>query len=179
MRFVRFTDNLADLTVDRAGAAARAAGFDGLDLTLRPGGHVPPERAEVGLSEAKRRADAAGVTIPMVSTAVTDVDSPHAEAVFAATAHYGARLVRLGYWEYRPFGALAAQVDEARAKLGETENAPPSRGNRPPSPGDVPCHGLDFPASRSSRLSQPRPPWPRIRSRQRPMNRRGGRGSSS
>jgi sugar phosphate isomerase/epimerase len=53
----------------------------------------------------------------MVSTAVTDVDSPHADAIFAAAAHYGARLVKLGYWEYRPFGTLAAQVDEARAKL--------------------------------------------------------------
>jgi sugar phosphate isomerase/epimerase len=118
MRFVLFTDNLAELTVAHACASARAAGFDGLDLTLRPGGHVPPETAEVGLAVAKRGAHAAGVTIPMVSTAVTDVDSPHAEAVFAAAAHYGARLVKLGYWEYRPFGTLAAQVGEARARLG-------------------------------------------------------------
>jgi sugar phosphate isomerase/epimerase len=118
MRFVLFTDNLADLTVARACAAAKAAGFDGLDLTLRPGGHVRPEGAEVGLAEARRLADAAGVTIPMVSTAVTDLESPHAEAVFAAAAHYGARLVKLGYWDYRPFGTLASQVDEVRAKLG-------------------------------------------------------------
>jgi sugar phosphate isomerase/epimerase len=118
MRFVLFTDNLADLSVARACAGAKAAGFDGLDLTLRPGGHVRPEEAEVGLAEAKRQADAAGVSIPMVSTGVTDVDSPHAEAVFAAAAHYGARLVKLGYWEYRPFGTLAAQVDEVRVKLG-------------------------------------------------------------
>ena len=40
MKFVLFTDNLADLTVPEACAAARRAGFDGLDLTLRPGGHV-------------------------------------------------------------------------------------------------------------------------------------------
>ena len=118
MQFVLFTDNLADLTVARAGTAAKAAGFDGLDLTLRPGGHVRPEDAEVGLSGARRDADAAGVALPMVSTAVTDVDSPHAEAVFAAAAHYGARLVKLGYWDYRPFGTLAAQVEEVRAKLG-------------------------------------------------------------
>ena len=59
---------------------AKAAGFDGLDLTLRPGGHVRPEAAEAGLAEARRAADAAGVAIPMVSTALTDVDSPHAEA---------------------------------------------------------------------------------------------------
>ena len=62
------------------------AGFAGLDLTLRPGGHVAPGHAEMGLAEARRVADAAGVAIPMISTAVTDTDSPHADAIFAAVA---------------------------------------------------------------------------------------------
>jgi sugar phosphate isomerase/epimerase len=117
MKFVLFTDNLADLTIAEACRAAKAAGFDGLDLTLRPGGHVKPEAAEVGLAEALRAASVEGVAIPMVTTAITDAASPHAEAIFAAAAHYGARRLKLGYWEYRPFGTLAAQVDEARRKL--------------------------------------------------------------
>ena len=117
MRFVLFTDNLADLSVAEACASAKSAGFDGLDLTLRPGGHVRPENAEMGLAAAKQSADAVGMTIPMVSTALTDIESPHAEAIFASAAHYGARLLKLGYWEYRPFGTLAGQVEEARAKL--------------------------------------------------------------
>jgi sugar phosphate isomerase/epimerase len=117
MKFILFTDNLADLNVARACESAKSAGFDGLDLTVRPGGHVPPEAAEVGLADAKRLADAAGAGIPMISTAVTDVDSPHAEAIFAAAAHYGARLIKLGYWEYRPFGMLATQIERAREKL--------------------------------------------------------------
>lgn len=117
MRFVLFTDNLSDLSIAKACQSSKAAGFDGLDLTLRPGGHVRPENAEMGLAEAKQTAEAAGLTIPMVSTALTDIDSPHAEAVFASAAHYGARLLKLGYWEYRPFGTLAKQVDETRAKL--------------------------------------------------------------
>jgi sugar phosphate isomerase/epimerase len=117
MKFVLFTDNLSDLTITQACESAKTAGFDGLDLTLRPGGHVLPEQAEVGLAEAKRLADAAGAVIPMISTSVTDVDSPHAEAVFAAAAHYGATFIKLGYWEYRPFGTLATQIDQAREKL--------------------------------------------------------------
>ncbi|MFO0954776.1 MAG: TIM barrel protein [Isosphaeraceae bacterium] len=117
MRYVLFTDNLADLTVAEACRAAKRAGFDGLDLTVRPGGHVPPDRAEVGLAAARRAADEAGVDIPMISTAITDADSPAAEAIFAAAAHYGARRLKLGYWEYQPFGTLAAQIDQARARL--------------------------------------------------------------
>ncbi len=117
MQFVLFTDNLSDLTIAQACAAAKKAGFDGVDLTLRPGGHVLPENAEVGLSEAKRIADDLGVAIPMVSTAITDAGSPHAEAIFASAVHYGVRRLKLGYWPYRPFGTLAAQIDEARARL--------------------------------------------------------------
>ncbi len=117
MKFVLFTDNLSDRTVPEACAAARRAGFDGLDLTVRPGGHVLPEAVGTGLVEAHRAALAAGVDIPMISTAVTDDDSPHAEAIFAAAAHEDIRRLKLGYWEYRPFGTLSAQIDEARAKL--------------------------------------------------------------
>jgi sugar phosphate isomerase/epimerase len=117
MQFVLFTDNLADITIPEACAGAKAAGFDGLDLTLRPGGHVLPESAETGMARARQAADAAGVSIPMVSTAVTDDRSPHAEAVFAAAAHYGARKVKLGYWEYSPFGSAAAQLEQARERL--------------------------------------------------------------
>ncbi|MBI4606803.1 MAG: sugar phosphate isomerase/epimerase [Planctomycetes bacterium] len=143
MQFVLFTDNLSDLTVAQCCAAAKRAGFDGLDLTLRPGGHVKPEDAEVGLSEAKRIADAEGVAIPMVSTAVTDTDSPHAEAIFAAAAHYGARRLKLGYWPYRPFGTLEAQVAECcrrlerLARLGEKYRVLPC----------VHCHSGRFVAS--------------------------------
>ncbi len=117
MQFVLFTDNLADLTIPQACTEAKKAGFDGLDLTLRPGGHVLPEHAEMGLAEAKRMADSLGATIPMISTGVTDIDSPHAEAIFAAAAHYGARRLKLGYWDYQPFGTAAKQIDQARGKL--------------------------------------------------------------
>lgn len=117
MQFVLFTDNLSDLAIPEACARAKAAGFDGIDLTLRPGGHVLPANAETGLASAKQAADAAGIAIPMISTAVTDHDSPHAEAVFAAAAHYGARRVKLGYWEYQPFGSAAAQLDQTRRRL--------------------------------------------------------------
>lgn len=117
MQFVLFTDNLADLSIAEACRGAREAGFDGLDLTLRPGGHVLPENAEAGLAEARRIADGEGVAIPMATTAITDVDSPHAEQIFASAAHYGIRRLKLGYWHYAPFGSAARQLDQARAAL--------------------------------------------------------------
>ncbi len=53
----------------------------------------------------------------MASTAISDVDSPHAEAVVAACAHYGVKQIKLGYWRYEPFGTAAKQIDAAKKKL--------------------------------------------------------------
>jgi len=117
VQYVLFTDNLADLSIAEACRSARDAGFDGVDLTVRPGGHVKPENAEMGLAEARRIAESEGVSIPMITTGLTDATEPHAEAIFAAAAHYGARMLKLGYWEYRPFGTLAKQIDAARERL--------------------------------------------------------------
>ena len=118
MRFVLFTDNLADLSVRDACRGAKKAGFDGLDLTVRPGGHVNPEDAETGLGAAHEVADEERMTIAMISTAIAAVDSPHAESIIAA-AHHRIRDFKLGYWRYEPFGNVLKQLDAARSKLGE------------------------------------------------------------
>ena len=117
MQYVLFTDNLSDLSFEMVGRAVKKAGFDGVDLTLRPGGHVLPENAEMGLSAARAVADRLHVEIPMASTAITDIDSPHAEDIVASCAHYGIRKIKLGYWRYQPFGTIQTQLDAARKKL--------------------------------------------------------------
>jgi sugar phosphate isomerase/epimerase len=115
MQFVLFTDNLADLSIRDACRASKRAGFDGLDLTLRPGGHVRPENAKE-LAKAHEIADEEGVSIPMVSTGIVAADAPFAEDVIAA-AHFRIQAFKLGYWRYQPFGTLEKQLDDARKKL--------------------------------------------------------------
>lgn len=117
MQYLLFTDNLSDLSLERVCSESTRAGFDGIDLTLRPGGHVLPENAEMGLSQAGQIADRAKVVIPLASTAIIDTSSSHAEDIFASCAHYGIRRIKLGYWRYRPFGTLVTQIEEARARL--------------------------------------------------------------
>ncbi len=117
MPFALFTDNIADLMIPQCFEAARRIGFDGLDLTARPGGHVKPEDVDRGLAAARKAADAAGMSLDMISTAISEVTSPHAEATFAAAAHYGVGKIKLGYWKYKPFGTAARQIDETRTKL--------------------------------------------------------------
>ena len=117
MQYVLFTDNLADLKIEQVFSEAKRAGFDGIDLTLRPGGHVLPENAEMGLSDVRATADRHNMVVPMASTAITDSDSPNAEDVIASCAHYGVSKIKLGYWRYEPFGTIQQQLDAARKKL--------------------------------------------------------------
>jgi sugar phosphate isomerase/epimerase len=116
MKFVLFTDNLADLSIREASRAAKNAGFDGLDLTVRPGGHVRPDNASNGLPDAQKIADEEGAPILMITTAITAAESDHAENIINA-AHARIPAFKLGYWHYQPFGTLAKQLDDARRKL--------------------------------------------------------------
>jgi len=116
MQFVLFTDNISELTIRDACRGAKQAGFEGLDLTVRNGGHVLPERVELGLPDADRIADAEGMTIPLIETSIQEATSPHAEKIIAA-AHERDRTFKLGYWRYEPFGTLLKQLDDARRKL--------------------------------------------------------------
>ena len=116
MQFALFTDDLSDLTVREVCRAAKKAGFDGLDLTMRPGGHVKPENAEAGLAETHAIADEEGVSILMATTGITVADDPLTEPVIAA-AHRRMRSFKLGYWRYEGFGSALKQLDDAKRKL--------------------------------------------------------------
>ena len=47
-----FSKHLQDMNYDQVGKALRDAGFDGVDLTVRPKGHVLPERVAEDLPRA-------------------------------------------------------------------------------------------------------------------------------
>ncbi|MCG8376425.1 MAG: twin-arginine translocation signal domain-containing protein, partial [Chlorobiales bacterium] len=51
-------------------------GFDGIDLTVRPKGHVLPERVQEDLPRALEAAQTAGLSIPMMTTAIQEPDDP-------------------------------------------------------------------------------------------------------
>jgi hypothetical protein len=52
----------------RLARSAKRLGFDGLDLTVRPGGHVLPERAADELPEAVATIRGEGLDVPMITT---------------------------------------------------------------------------------------------------------------
>ena len=76
-----------------------------------------PERVRDDLPRAVEAAKAAGLTIPMITTAIASVNEPHAEAVLETAGRLGVRDYRLGYITYDEARGVAGTLDALRAPL--------------------------------------------------------------
>lgn len=114
-----FSKHLQFLDYKAAAETAAEMGFDGLDIPVRPGGHVLPERAADDLPKAVEEVHKAGLSVPMITTAITGVDSPHAETVLKTAAKLGVEYYRLGYLSYEDSMGVAGSLDSFKPRLKE------------------------------------------------------------
>jgi len=91
LQFLDYQD-MADATVEM--------GFDGVDLTVRPGGHVLPERAEDDLPKAVEAIRRAGMSPKMLVSRVTNVGDKNGIQSLKTAAKLGFTHYRMGY--FRP-----------------------------------------------------------------------------
>lgn len=117
--FCLFSKHLPDLGWSDLGRAVKDAGFEGVDLTVRPRGHVLPERAAGDLPRAIEAIRAQGVAVPMITTALTSTRSPLARPLLEAAARNGVRYFKTGYWHYSDAPDVRAQVAAAGQDLTE------------------------------------------------------------
>ena len=113
--FCMFSKPLPELDWHALGRAAKDAGFEGVDLTVRPKGHVLPERAGDDLPRAIEAITASGLKVPMITTDLTSVTAPHARRVLEIAARSGVRYFKAGYWQY-------ASADVRREVAGAGSN---------------------------------------------------------
>ena len=114
--FVAFTESFEEWPIPKVCEKFKAIGLDGLDLTVRPGGHIEPQDAAKKLPAAAAAARDHGLRISMLSTAIVEPDRL-AENLLAAAAEQRIDRVKLGYYRYQGFGSLRQQIDKARKKL--------------------------------------------------------------
>ena len=105
--------------LDYQGMAQTAAeiGFDGVDLTVRPGGHVLPQRVREDLPKAVQAVRAAGLDVPMITTAITDPNDALTANILAAASEAGVRYYRMGYYQYEDSASIQETLSEARPML--------------------------------------------------------------
>jgi len=129
MKAVLFTKLFRGVSLDEAGAFTQQLGFDGVDLLVRPGHQLDPDTAD-GIPDAVRRLEAIGLSVPMVTTDLTDPSRYPADKVLGNCTEAGVRLIRLGYWKYEPERGYATIFEEARRHLDRLEEMARQHGVR-------------------------------------------------
>lgn len=116
MKFATFTKSFQDWPIPVVCHRFREIGLDGLDLTVRRGGHIEPKNVAEELPLAVKAAQEAGVEILLITTDITD-PTPEAEKTLATAAQLGITHFKLGYYRYTAFGTLQQQMDDARKRI--------------------------------------------------------------
>jgi sugar phosphate isomerase/epimerase len=114
-----FSKHLQHLDYRALAETVAESGVDGIDLTVRDGGHVLPARVRDDLPKAVDAARAAGVSVPMMTTTIVSARDPHAEAVLATASRLGIRDYRLGWVPYDQAKGIAGTFDVLRPQFRE------------------------------------------------------------
>lgn len=111
-----FTKTIQDLSFDETARVVADVGWDGIELALRAGGHVLPERVEDDLPRMVSALGARGKTVLVLATDVVGA-SPLSERVLRAAARANIRRYRLGFLRYREGTSIVRQLADLRARL--------------------------------------------------------------
>jgi L-ribulose-5-phosphate 3-epimerase len=114
-----FSKHLHFLPIPEMAKTAADLGFDGVDLTVRKGGHVAPEQAPEELPRAVEAIRKAGLDVPMMATDIVDPRHPLTEPLLKAASKAGIRLYRTGYLDYDPQLGVAKSLEKYRKQLQE------------------------------------------------------------
>jgi len=124
--FSKMLKNVGNLNLEKAGDYIAMMGFDGVDLTVRPGGHVLPEEASRKLPEAVELLSSKGLDVPMITSSITSADEKYAEEIFKTASECNVKFIKLGYWRYEGFGKIKEQIRNLQTKRGVRRYSRPS-----------------------------------------------------
>jgi sugar phosphate isomerase/epimerase len=112
-----FTKPVQDLSFEQTAAFCTDVGWDGIELALRAGGHVLPERADEDLPRMCAALRARGKDVLVLATDIRGGKEPLTEPVLRAAVRSNVRLYRLAALRYRENASIAQQIVEFRAQL--------------------------------------------------------------
>jgi sugar phosphate isomerase/epimerase len=95
-----FSKHLPEMDWARLAKTVKKLGFGGVDLTVRPGGHVLPERAAEDLPGAIAAIRAEGLSAPMITTALTSANDPTAKPILSTAGKLSIPYFKPGYYRY-------------------------------------------------------------------------------
>jgi L-ribulose-5-phosphate 3-epimerase len=107
-----FSKSVPQMNWQELAKGAKSVGFGGIDLTVRPDGHVMPERAAEDLPKAVEAIRAEGLEVPMITTALVRADDPTAIPILSTAEKLSIPFFKPGYYHYK-FVDVRKEVEEA------------------------------------------------------------------
>jgi sugar phosphate isomerase/epimerase len=106
-------------TPDEVAAAAHEMGYDGIDLTIRPGtgGHVAPERVATDLAPFVAAIRKSGLEVNSITPPIVDAQSPNAEDILRAASDAGIRHYWWGTLRYDDGKPIMQQLDALKPRV--------------------------------------------------------------
>ncbi len=102
-----FSKHLHWLNFEDMAALVANIGFDGIDLTVRPGGHVMPENVSRDLPLAVKAIQKAGLKVHSITTDIKTVDQPFTVDILRTASQLGITNYRMGWFNYdRKIGVM-------------------------------------------------------------------------
>lgn len=95
-----FSKNLQWLSITEMAKAVAEMGFDGIDITVRPNGHVLPENVTEDLPKAVEIIRKNGLDVYMITTAIASAEEKFTEPILKAAGSLGIPYYRMGWLDY-------------------------------------------------------------------------------
>jgi sugar phosphate isomerase/epimerase len=107
-----FSKHLPQMDPRRLAQNVKRLGCEGVDLTVRKGGHVAPEKAAEDLPKAVAAIRAEGVEVPMITTGLLTAAEPTARPILSTAARLSIPFFKAGYYYYQ-FRDVRKELEEA------------------------------------------------------------------
>jgi sugar phosphate isomerase/epimerase len=112
-----FSKHLQFLDVRSAGAAAAEMGFAGLDLTVRPNGHVEPGTVKSDLPRAVDEMKRSGISCEMIATNIESVNNPVDVDIIRTAAASGVKFYRPNWFKYPGGTSMTDALDRYERQI--------------------------------------------------------------
>lgn len=119
LKIAIFSKHLQFLNGEELVKGVAELGFDGLDITVRKGGHVAPERVAADLPPLVALVRKHGLDVPMITTDIADAGTPFAEDILKAMDGLGIRNYRFGAFKWAANQPFDAQLESMKPRLAK------------------------------------------------------------
>lgn len=112
--FIKF---IQELPYKQLAETVAELGFDGIEATVRDGGHVLPERVEEDLPKLAEALKSVGLEISVMASSVNSLAQPHTRKVLKTAAALGVKRYRLAYYRYNGKKPILEQLNALKPVL--------------------------------------------------------------